>query len=311
MYEGDIFYIPLPDGRFGAVRVLRANGVFEPFPEPFHMLAVTEYIDTEPPAPDDPRLRRILHEKRLSYDGKACIGFYCGELPASCGHAGNLPLLPSERHYDFFCGDGTDGGYPICGRIPSDIGCNVLDEWRWEHDREAFLAERERLQAEAAEKAKREKPAKPKNLMDDESFWEVISLLNLAAEDDDPIEQAATYLARKKVADIRAFSEKLALTLYQIDTRAHAMHIGESAYNPNAAFFSVDTFLYARCAAVANGKAFYDAVLADPSQMPKNTEFESLLYLSAIAYERRTGREYDHIPVMEYETFANEDGWKE
>lgn len=311
MREGDIFSIPLPDGRFGAVRVLRANGVFEPFPKPFHLLAVTEYLDNEPPSPDDPRLRCILHENRLSRDGRPCIGLYCGEFPETAIYAGNVPLLPLERHYDFFRGNGTDGGYPICGRIPSDIGRNVLDEWRWEHDREAFLAERERMRAEAAENAKRGKPGKPKNLMDDGRFWEIISLLNLEAGEEDPLEKVAERLAREKVSDIRAFEERLALALHRLDTRDHAMHTGESAYDPRAAYFPADTFLYARCAAVAGGRDLYEAALADPAQMPKNAEFKSLLYLSAIAYERRTGRAFDHVPATDYKTFANEDGWKD
>jgi hypothetical protein len=60
---------------------------------------------------------------------------------------------------------------------------------------------------------------------------------------------------------------------------------------------------------VANGQAFYEAVLADPSKMPKNMEFESLIYVARRAEEMKH-RATDGIDTeVSFETFSNRDGW--
>ena len=51
-------------------------------------------------------------------------------------------------------------------------------------------------------------------------------------------------------------------------------------------YFSVDEFLYSRCVVVANGKDYYYEVLNNPTKMPKDLEFESLLYIACDAYEK-------------------------
>ena len=74
---------------------------------------------------------------------------------------------------------------------------------------------------------------------------------------------------------------------------------------------SVDEFLYARCVVVANGRQFFDAVLAEPKQMPKDMEFESLLYVARTALKKKTGRDdaEPDEPAVSYETFSNRAGW--
>jgi len=71
----------------------------------------------------------------------------------------------------------------------------------------------------------------------------------------------------------------------------------------------VDLFLYARCCVVANGRAFYEHVLAHPEDMPKDLTFEALLNLASHAFERKTGFEMEYVPAYNYETFANTEGW--
>ncbi|MEE1672477.1 hypothetical protein SNR37_001806 [Agarivorans aestuarii] len=39
-------------------------------------------------------------------------------------------------------------------------------------------------------------------------------------------------------------------------------------------------------------------------------EFEALLSIGPMAYERKTGKEYDQATKTSYETFANESAWK-
>ncbi|MEL7120116.1 MAG: DUF4240 domain-containing protein, partial [Bacteroidota bacterium] len=71
-----------------------------------------------------------------------------------------------------------------------------------------------------------------------------------------------------------------------------------------------DLFLYDRCCGVANGKAFYEAVLKDPAKMPKDVSFEALLYVTHEAYQRKTSKSLsDYLPAFNYETFSNREGW--
>jgi hypothetical protein len=60
---------------------------------------------------------------------------------------------------------------------------------------------------------------------------------------------------------------------------------------------------------VANGHEFYESVLADPTKMPQEMEFEALLSLPGSAFERKTGQPYDHVPPVSYESFQNAAGW--
>ncbi len=67
-------------------------------------------------------------------------------------------------------------------------------------------------------------------------------------------------------------------------------------------FFSVDEFLYSRCVVVANGEQVYDEILSNPTAMPKDSEFESVLYLAGTAYSQKTGRDFDYCAPTSYET---------
>jgi hypothetical protein len=62
----------------------------------------------------------------------------------------------------------------------------------------------------------------------------------------------------------------------------------------------------------ANGRAFYEAVMSDPRQTPKDMEFESLLYVARAAIKHQTGREdaEPEEPNVSYETFSNREGWQ-
>jgi hypothetical protein len=123
------------------------------------------------------------------------------------------------------------------------------------------------------------------------------------------IAPAVAALAQMSVADIKRFEDTLADKLYALDTEAHAREIGEEAFVPGKTF-SVDWFLYERCAVVANGSRYYESVLADPTQMPKDMEFEALLSVGSTAHERKTGHHLDHVTPLSYETYSNEAGWR-
>jgi hypothetical protein len=143
-------------------------------------------------------------------------------------------------------------------------------------------------------------------------FWQIVANLAWDANTDDAVlEPAIVALAEFGDDEIIAFDEILARRLSALDGEDYARHIGEHAYRDDDEdeYFSPDLFLYARCFVVAQGREFYDAVLRNPGMMPKNRQFEALLDLPRLAYERRTGRAYAHVPATDYETFSNRRGW--
>jgi predicted DNA-binding WGR domain protein len=147
--------------------------------------------------------------------------------------------------------------------------------------------------------------------MNDDVFWSLISLLDWRQAGDDEAVMAPLIraLTRRAVGDITAFDDLLAQKLFQIDGEAWGREIGEYAFRDDGGQFSQDLFLYARAAVIANGRDFFAAVVADPKQMPKDIEFEALLYAAQMAFEEKTGATYDHAAPTNIETFANWPQW--
>jgi len=201
------------------------------------------------------------------------------------------------------------GGYAF-GSWGDWVGHEVYREWRWKHDRPAFEAEIKR-EREAQEKAREIQP-KPGKMMEDADFWSLIALLDWSKTGDDAavIEPAVSALAALKRSGLSLFEETLSYKLFLLDTREHARYSVSSESADWERGLSADGFLYARCVVVANGEEFYQSVLSDPSKMPKDLEFESLLSISREAFLKKTGDDFDYSPGCSYETFSNRDGWK-
>jgi len=148
--------------------------------------------------------------------------------------------------------------------------------------------------------------------MDEAQFWAIIDLFDWRTRNSEAIlSPAIKALSRLSDSDIKAFHNILNLKLYTLDGQRFAEHLGSNRYvQGENKHFSVDGFLYARCCVVANGKSFYEKVLNDPTKMPKEYTFESLLYLPAMAWKMKTGRDdYDYFPEVWSETFSNSGGW--
>jgi hypothetical protein len=150
--------------------------------------------------------------------------------------------------------------------------------------------------------------------LDETTFWDLIAKLDWDQEGDDEkvVEPVVTALAGLPDSAIAGFQNNLASKLYALDGRAWARESGSGIWWGEPDKLSVDGFLYARLAVVANGRAFYESVLGDPTSMPKDGEFESLLYVASKAYERKTGLDDDgglDMTDVSFETFSNEDGW--
>ena len=140
-------------------------------------------------------------------------------------------------------------------------------------------------------------------ILSDEQFWQIISLLDWTKLDDDEgvVAPVVIHLSSLPVSFIYQFEDKLSEKLYQLDTRQHAIK------SPKP--LSVDVFLYTRCAVVANGEEAFKAVLKDPTQMPDDVDFEPLLYIASDAYALKTGKPFEYLPTFSIETYANKGGW--
>lgn len=144
----------------------------------------------------------------------------------------------------------------------------------------------------------------------EQGFWDMIALLDWSqtGNNDAVIEPLITALTTAPVRHIYEFDDVLSQKLYKLDGLQFAQQIGESAWQPNG-YFSVDVFLYARCCAVANGRDYYQKLLQDPGQMPKELDFGALLRVASTAYARKTGNVYTYVPAYPIETYSNKATW--
>ena len=142
--------------------------------------------------------------------------------------------------------------------------------------------------------------------MNEYRFWETISLLDWGKEgnDDAVIEPAIRQLSEMPEAAILSFHDLLSEKLYLLDGRDYAKNsVADKEH------ISSDLFLYARCAVLANGRAFFEQVLADPTAFPKDLYFEAIMDIPHHAWLRKTGSSFDHLPMYNYESGFNPSGW--
>jgi Protein of unknown function (DUF4240) len=148
--------------------------------------------------------------------------------------------------------------------------------------------------------------------MTETQFWSILDRMDWSRQgnDDEVIEPAVAALAQLPEDEIASFDDIMSEKLHALDGERYAQHIGQGSYGQSGEYFSADDFLYARASALTEGKTYYENIRSHPEEMPKDVEFEALLDIPRLAYERRTGREYRHVPRFNYETFSNREGWK-
>jgi len=145
---GDVFAAPLPDGRWCACRVLRVDA------DPLSALvAASSWIGATLPKLTEPRLKAILRPTHHGSGRAPCVYWVMDPVPTTFVHLGNLPPTAAEAS----TGCGTFSGWDLAA-------VDVFQQWRWDHERAALLAEEaeeshreeeERQRQEEAEEVRR------------------------------------------------------------------------------------------------------------------------------------------------------------
>jgi hypothetical protein len=151
-------------------------------------------------------------------------------------------------------------------------------------------------------------PKKTASLLSETQFWGVIDALDWTQKATfDILKPAVTRLAGMPVVNIYLFADKLSEKLYQLDTRVHG-----DAYlrQQSDDYLSVDDFLYNRCAIVAEGKVYFEKIVAHPDLFPTEISFEAILRLPHEAYLQKTGRHFNYQPICNIETYSNSKSWQ-
>jgi hypothetical protein len=149
---GEVYAIPLPDGRFSACRVIR-EGTTEEHSVGDFLVTACAYIGASRPPIDDPDLRRVTpithHVFGQMRDQRVLGAWVNGPAPKEFVSVGNIPPTDADRAavvHSFV--------------VWSAITEGIVAEWRWAHDREAVLIEdaakaaRIQRQQEEADRAK-------------------------------------------------------------------------------------------------------------------------------------------------------------
>ena len=134
---GDLFAMPLADGRWGACVVLRKSS-----DAALLLVQTSAWIGDAPPSDlSDPLLTTPLVLTHHAWGGDVSIHWVDGPVPEGFVSLGRVPLGATDAATDSH-GHGSWEGHRV----------QPLMQWRWDHEREAVLAEDEvaRQQREAA-----------------------------------------------------------------------------------------------------------------------------------------------------------------
>jgi hypothetical protein len=151
--------------------------------------------------------------------------------------------------------------------------------------------------------------------MNEDEFWAAIALTGGKADEAD-LDRLGTHLRGLTAQDILGFQDRLSEVLWRMDlvdvARQPWRDVSEPDGLPRIPGISADGFLYARCAAVLQGRRTVEAILADPAVFERrwDTGAESLLYLAEEAWQAATGAPFDEDREgpYSYETGSNPAG---
>jgi hypothetical protein len=144
-------------------------------------------------------------------------------------------------------------------------------------------------------------------LFTEEQFWQLIELFDWKQKQrDDIIRPAVMALSKMPISAVYLFEDFLSERLFDIDTKEHAKSYMNQQTDD---YFSADDFLYVRCAAVAEGREYYEKIKNNPSALSADIDFEHILSVAADAYKIKTGRDFEYSPLYNYETKSNLEKW--
>lgn len=140
--EGAVYVFELPDGRYGACRVLRKLQIAESgFAEWTKSkseawcvrVSVTPWIGKEIPNTTQPAMAEILTLTHHSWTGNVQIDLVATPPSNDLVYIGNLPLSPQERRLQERCL--SFGGWSI-----QNWATQIVMQWEWDHlDRDVLL----------------------------------------------------------------------------------------------------------------------------------------------------------------------------
>ena len=209
MKEGNIYITRLERDFYGAIRILKTGKLDFTGDSTCMLIATTKYISREKPTLDSPQIGEILVQNRFSLSNELTIGIYTRGLIDQFEYLGNLKPNDEEKKLPLKIGDGENGGFPQCGPVKEDIGRDAFYEWRWDHEREIFIKEVEERRIKS-EQLWRKRSMKPKKMLEETVFWDMISKLDWDSEENDLIiKPLIQFLNEQKATLINRFEETL------------------------------------------------------------------------------------------------------
>lgn len=158
---GSVYLMPLEDGRYGVVRVLRRRLAKDPTTNSKHevamvLVAPSSWVGANPARPSDEEISQVLTLTHHSWKNARQMRWTVEPPPASFVPVGTIDLSEDDQASDSVAyGDWHT------------LNIQVLIQWQWDHDREGLLAadQAERAAAEqTAEAFKKERALKQKSL---------------------------------------------------------------------------------------------------------------------------------------------------
>ena len=160
---GAAFAFPIGDGKYSVCRVLLDQDSKRSKKDGGHSILVawSAWFGSRIPSVDEPELRPILHPTHHAWESEPCVVWVSAQVPAEYILIGNI--VPTLKEQNIPC-----RGF---GRWEGQTGQALL-QWRWDHEREAVLAE------EAAEVG-REAQARKQALQERERYLNQVTLEEL------------------------------------------------------------------------------------------------------------------------------------
>jgi hypothetical protein len=99
----------------------------------------------------DQEIRRAPNDY-VPHRSVPAIGIYTNRINRHVQLLGSIDALgiycSSRTPLSWEVGDGTDGGWPLCGEVSARLGYEAVHAWRSIHDRDRWLADRDEARAE-------------------------------------------------------------------------------------------------------------------------------------------------------------------